>query len=55
LSCTATFSAKLSQELPGDAQVPADDVAQRAGDEEILLHEAQLLAVLGFVVRVENL
>ncbi len=32
----------------------ADDVAQGAGDEEILLHEAKFFAVLGFVVRVKN-
>jgi hypothetical protein len=37
------------------AVVAADDVAQRAGDEEILLHEAQLLAVLGLVVRIKHL
>ena len=36
------------------AQVPADDVPQRARDEEILLHEPQLFAVLRLVVRVEN-
>ena len=44
--------------LPGvarDAEVAADDVAQRTGDEKILLHEAQLLAVLGLVVRVKHL
>ena len=35
--------------------VAADDVAQRAGDEKILLHEAQFLAVLSFVVRIKDL
>jgi hypothetical protein len=55
LSCTATLSAKLAHELPGGAEVAADDVAQRAGDEKILLHEAQLFAVLSFVVRVKHL
>ena len=33
----------------------ADDVAQRAGGEKVLLEEAQFLAGLGVVVRVENL
>ena len=33
----------------------ADEVAQRAGHEEILLDEAELLAVLGLVVRIKNL
>ena len=33
----------------------ADDVAQRAGDEEVLLDQAQLLARLGLVIRVKNL
>ena len=32
----------------------ADEIAQGTGDKKILLHEAQLLAVFGFVVRVEN-
>jgi hypothetical protein len=33
----------------------AHDVGQRAGDEEVLLHQAQFLAGLGGVVRVEHL
>ena len=33
----------------------ADDVLERAGDEEILLDQSQLLAALGLVIRIENL
>ena len=33
----------------------ADDVAQRAGDEEVLLDEAKFLAGFGVVVRVKHL
>ncbi len=36
-------------------QVQADHVLQRAGDEEELLHQTELLADLGLVVRVEDL
>ena len=46
---------KVVPRIAGLLAVAPDDVAQRAGDEEILLHEAQLLAVLGLVVRVEDL
>ena len=38
-----------------EAEVAADDVAQRAGHEEVLLDEAQFFAVLGLVVRVQHL
>ena len=37
------------------AEMAADDVAQRAGDEEILLHQAQLPAGLRLVIRVKHL
>jgi len=33
----------------------ADDVLERAGDEEVLLDEAELLAALGVVVGIEHL
>ena len=33
----------------------ADDVAQRAGDKEILLHESEFLSDLGFIIRIKNL
>ncbi len=46
---------KIIPRVAGGAEVAADDVAQRAGHEEVLLHEAQLLAVLGLVVRIKNL
>ncbi len=35
--------------------VAADDVAQRAGNEEILLDQAQFLPVVGLVIRVKDL
>ncbi len=46
---------EIGPRIAGVAEVAADDVAQRAGDEEILLHETQLLAIFGLVVRVKNL
>ena len=33
----------------------AEDVVQRAGNEEVLLHEAQFLAALGLVIGIEDL
>ncbi len=41
--------------VAGDAEVAANEIAQRAADKKVLLDEAQLLAVLRLVVRVENL
>ena len=41
--------------VAGRGEMATDDVAQRAGDEEVLLDEAELLAVFGAVVRVEHL
>src|SRR2546430_15572069 len=32
----------------------SDEIAKRAGDEEIFLHETQALALAGRVVRIEN-
>ena len=40
--------------LVGPAEA-ADDVLERTGDKEVLLEQAQFLAALGLVVRVENL
>ena len=48
------FLGEIFPSIAGRAEVAADDVSQRAGDEEILLHKPELFAVLGFVVRVEN-
>jgi hypothetical protein len=53
LSWTANFSWKLSRSQVAELQ--PDHVLQRAGDEEVLLLEAQLLAGLGLVVGVEHL
>ena len=54
LSCTAKLSGKRVQALPAQ-QVDADHVLERAGDEEILLRQAQLLADLRLVVGIEDL
>ena len=36
-------------------EVTADNIAQGAGDKEVLLHETQFLAVLRLVIRIEHL
>ena len=46
---------EVAPRVGGLAEVPAQDVAQRTGDKEILLHEPQLLARLALVVRIKDL
>ncbi|OQB89404.1 MAG: hypothetical protein BWX86_02467 [Verrucomicrobia bacterium ADurb.Bin122] len=46
---------KVVPRVGGTFAVAADDVVQRAGDEEVLLHQAQLFAVFGLIVRIKHL
>ena len=46
------FVGKIVPGILRVAEMAAQDVADRTAHEEVLLHEAQLLTVLGFVVRI---
>ena len=48
------FVGEICPRVARRPEMAADEIAQGTGDKKILLHEAQLLAVFGFVVRVEN-
>jgi hypothetical protein len=46
------FGGEISPRVRLVAEMTPDQIAQRTGHEEILLHEPQFLAVLGLIVRV---
>ena len=48
------FVGEICPRVARRPEMPPDEITQGTGDKKILLHEAQLFAVFGLVVRVEN-